>query len=162
MMVFLRIYALVGILLCPIAVLAAEERAVDTAECKEITARVIEAIDAKFDHFSPGGTGVFLKASGINELVLSCTSRQTTGISVVWDQSGFPPNAWFKKASRAAKAVTVVELGRLEEAIRRCHHAALKHKSELSDMEIPNAKIDCQAFTRNGGGVNVGIYKSDR
>jgi hypothetical protein len=38
---------------------------------------------------------------------------------------------------------------------------ALKDKTELADIEIPNAKIECQAFTRDGGGVNISIWIDD-
>jgi hypothetical protein len=41
------------------------------------------------------------------------------------------------------------------------HRSALKDKTELVDIEIPNAKIECQAFTRDGGGVNISIWIDD-
>jgi hypothetical protein len=49
----------------------------------------------------------------------------------------------------------------LETASHKCHRAALKDKSELADVDIPNAKIESQAFTRDGGGVNVHIWMND-
>jgi hypothetical protein len=62
---------------------------------------------------------------------------------------------------KAGKAVTGVDLKELELASRQCHRSALKDKTELADIEIPNAKIECQAFTRDGGGVNISIWISD-
>ncbi len=79
-----------------------------------------------------------------------------------WDQNGFPPNAWFMLAATAGKAVTGVDPRKLESAIRKCHRAALKDESELSDVEIPNAKIECQAYTRDGGSVGVSIWINDK
>jgi hypothetical protein len=138
---------------------APSERAADSAECKGITARLIEATNASFDHYSPSGDNVFLKSP---DIVLSCTSHRLTGISLTWHASGFPPNAWFGLLAKAGKAVTGVDLKRLESASRKCHRAALNDKSELADLDIPNAKIECQAFTRDGGGVNIHIWMNDR
>ena len=134
------------------------ERAADSAECKGIIARLIEATNASFDHYSPSGDNVFLKGP---DMVLSCTSHRLTGISLTWDASGFPSNAWFALLAKAGKAVTSVDLKRLESASRQCHHSALKDKTELADIDIPNAKIECQAFTRDGGGVNISIWVND-
>jgi hypothetical protein len=137
---------------------AQSERAADSAECKGIIARLIEATNASFDHYSPLGENVFLKRP---DMVLSCTSHRLTGISLTWDASGFPPNAWFALLAKAGKAVTGVDLKKLESASRQCHRSALKDKSELADLDIPNAKIECQAFTGAGGGVVVSIWIND-
>jgi hypothetical protein len=135
------------------------KRAADAPECKEIVARLIELTNATFDRYSPSGDTVFLKNP---YLVLACTSPRLTGISVPWDDSGFPPNAWFGLVAKAGKAVTGVDVKKLESASRRCHRSALKDKSELAELEIPNGKIECQAFTRDGGGVQMSIWKSDQ
>jgi hypothetical protein len=134
------------------------ERAVDSAECKGIFARLLEATNASFDHYSPSGDIVFLRNP---KIVLSCKSHRFTGISLIWDASGFPPNTWFGLLVKAGKAVTGVDLKELESASRQCHRSALKDKTELADIEIPNAKIECQAFTRDGGGVNISIWIND-
>jgi hypothetical protein len=130
-------------------------------ECKEITARVVQMTNANFDHFSPSGDNVFFKNSGNNELVLSCINHYLTGISLNWDKSGYPPNDWFVLASRAGQAVTGVDAKKVERAIRNCHLSALKDPSELAELTIPKAKIECQAFVRDGGGVNVSVYIND-
>lgn len=137
---------------------AQSERAADSAECKGIIARLVEATNASFDHYSPSGDNVFLKGP---DMVLSCTSHRLTGVSLTWDASGFPSNTWFALLAKAGKAVTGVDLRKLESASRQCHRTALKDKAELADMDIPNAKIECQAFTRDGGGVNISIWMND-
>ena len=137
---------------------AQSERAADSAECKGIIARLLEATNASVDHYSPSGDNVFLKGPN---MVLSCTSHRLTGISLTWDASGFPSNAWFVLLARAGKAVTGVDLKKLESASRQCHRSALKDKAKLAELDIPSAKIECQAFTRDGGGVNISIWKSD-
>jgi hypothetical protein len=134
------------------------ERSVDSAECKGIIARLLAATNASFDHYSPSGDTVFLRSP---KIVLSCKSHRFTGVSLMWDASGFPPNAWFGLLVKAGKAVTGVDLKELESASRQCHRSALKDEAELADTEIPNAKIECQAFTRDGGGVNISIWTND-
>ena len=135
------------------------EMGAHTAECKDIIARLIEATNTNFDHYSPSGSNVFFKKP---DLVLNCMNHSLTGISLTWDKSGFPPNAWFDLLARAGRAVTGVEVKTLARASRKCHQSALKDKSELAEFDIKNAKIGCQAFTRDGGGVNIHIWMNDR
>jgi hypothetical protein len=134
------------------------ERGADSAECKGIIARLLEATDASFDHYSPSGENVFFRNP---KSVLSCTSHRHAGISLTWDAGSFPPNEWFGLLAKAGKAVTGADLKKLESASRQCYRSALKDKTELVDMEIPNAKIECQAFTRDGGGMNISIWIDD-
>jgi hypothetical protein len=130
-----------------------------SAECKGITARLIELTGTSFDHYSPSGDNVFFRHPDMH---LSCTNHRLTGVSLNWDLSGFPPNEWFTLLALAGKAVTGVDPRILETAAHKCHRAALKDKSELADLDIPNAKIECQAFTRDGGGVDIGIWINER
>jgi hypothetical protein len=137
---------------------APPERAADSAECKGIIARLLEATDATFDHYSPSGESVFFRSP---KSVLSCTSHRPIGISFTRDASGFPPNEWFRLLAKAGKAVTGADLKKLESASRQCHRSALQDRTELAYIEIPSAKIECQAFTRDGGGVNISIWIDD-
>jgi hypothetical protein len=134
------------------------KRAADSAECKGIIARLLDATDSSFDHYSPSGESVFFRSP---KSVLSCTNHQHTGISLTWDASGFPPNEWFGLLAKAGKAVTGADLKKLESAARQCYRSALKDRTKLADIEIPNAKIECRAFTRDGGGVNISIWMDD-
>jgi hypothetical protein len=134
------------------------ERAADSAECKGIIARLLEATYASFDRYSPSGENVFFRSP---KSVLTCTSHRHTGISLTWDAGGVPPNEWFGLLAKTGKAVTGADLKKLQSASRQCHSSALKDKTELADIEIPNAKIECQAFTRDGGGVNISIWIDD-
>jgi hypothetical protein len=131
------------------------ERAADSAECKGIIARLLEATDATFDHYSPSGERVFFRSP---KSVLGCANHRRTGISFTWDASDFPPNEWFRLLAKAGKAVTGADLKNLESASRQCQRSALKDRTELTDIEIPKAKIECQAFTCDGGGVNISIW----
>lgn len=134
----------------------AGERSAETPECKEITARIIERTNTHFDHFSPSRGSVFFKRP---DMVLICDPKFVTYVSLNWDASGFPPNDWFALAATAGSAVTGVDRTKLETAAHRCHRAALKDESELARIEFRDAAVDCQAFTRDGGGVNIDIAK---
>src|ERR1700744_4043763 len=123
------------------------ERAADSAECKGIIARLLEATDESFDNYSASGKKVFFRN---RKSVLSCTGHGHAGISLEWDAGGFPPNEWFWLLAKAGKAVTGADLKTLESASRQCCRSALTDKTEPADMEIPNAKIECQAFTPDG------------
>jgi hypothetical protein len=118
------------------------ERTVDSADCKGIIARLLEATNASFDHYSPSGDIAFLRSP---KIVLSCKSHRFTGISLTWDASVFPPNAWFGLIAKAGKAVTEVDLKELESASRQCHRSALKDKTELAGVENPQRdnRVSC-------------------
>jgi hypothetical protein len=134
------------------------EGTVDSAECKRVISRLLEATNASFDGYSPSGDTVFLRSP---KIVLSCKSHPFTGVSLTW-ASDFPPNVWFGLLAKAGKAVTGVDLKELESASRQCHRSALKDKAEVADIEITNAKIECQALMRDGGGINISIWINDR
>lgn len=134
----------------------AGERSAETPECKEITARIIERTNTHFDHFSPSGGSVFFKRP---DMVLICDPKFVTYVSLNWDASGFPPNEWFALVAQAGSAVTGADLKKLETAAHRCHRAALKDKRELASVYLDDATVECQAFTRDGGGVTVDFAK---
>ncbi|MCK1758740.1 hypothetical protein IVA78_27110 [Bradyrhizobium sp. 137] len=130
----------------------AGERSAETPECKEITARIIERTNTHFDHFSPSGGSVFFKRP---DMVLICDPKFVTYVSLNWDASGFPPNEWFTLAATAGNAVTGIDPTTLEAAAHRCHRAALKDKNELASVYLHVATVECQAFTRDGGGLVI-------
>jgi hypothetical protein len=134
------------------------ERAAESSTCKGIIARILEATDESFDHYSPTGEYVFFRN---RKSVLICTGDRHAGISFTWDAGGFPPNEWFGLLATAGKAVTGADLKDLESASRGCYRSALKDKPEPANLEIPNAKIECQAFTSGGGGLNISIWTDD-
>lgn len=148
--------ALVALSLGSFQAAIAGERSAETPECKEITARVIERTNTHFDHFSPSGGSVFFKRP---DMVLICDPKFVTYISLNWDASGFPSNDWFALAATAGNAVTGADRTKLEGAAHRCHRAALKDKSELAGVYLQDAAVECQAFTRDGGGVVITVGK---
>jgi hypothetical protein len=97
------------------------------------------------------------------DMLLQCMTHRLTGVSLNWDDNGFPPNAWFVLLAKAGQAVTGVDTKTLEAASRKCHRLALNDKDTLADFDIPNTKIECQAFADSGnsGGVIVSIWIND-
>jgi hypothetical protein len=134
------------------------ERPAESSECRGIVARLLEATDESFDHYSPSGEKVFFKN---RKSVLSCMGHRHAGISLTWDADGFPPNEWFGLLAKAGKAVTGADLKELQSASRECYRAALKDNTELADTEIPNAKVECRTFTHDGRGMNISIWMDD-
>jgi hypothetical protein len=122
------------------------ERGALSVECKGIIARLLEATDESFDHYSPSGEEVFFRN---RKSVLSCPGHRHPGISLTWDSIDIPPNEWFGLLAK-------VQIGS-SYSFTQCFRSALGDKTKLADVEIPNAKIECQAFTLDGGGVNVSI-----
>jgi hypothetical protein len=91
-------------------------------------------------------------------MTLECMTHRLTGVSIGWDQNAFPDNSWFSLAAKAGHALTGVDPKQLEQSIRKCHRQALKEIGGVTELETPNAKIECQALTRNGGGVFISIW----
>ena len=144
-----------ALLLCAPA--CAEERAVGRSECKDITARIVEETGAQFAGYSTSGANVFKSP----EMTLECMTHRLTGVSIGWDQNAFPDNSWFSFAAKAGHAVTGVDPKQLKQSIRKCHRQALKETGGVTELETPNAKIECQALTRNGGCVFISIWVND-
>jgi hypothetical protein len=139
-----------------LAAAQAGEGTAETSECKEIAARLVGLTGTHFDHFSPSHGSVFFKNP---DMVLICDPKFVTYVALNWDESGFPPNKWFGLLATAGYAVTGADPKRLEAGAHRCHRSALKDASELSQLELKDAVVECQAFTRNGGGVVIDIAK---
>jgi hypothetical protein len=144
---------------------------VDSAECKEITARLLEATNAMFDRYGLTRSTIFLKHPNpiITDMVLSCgfpcsssaaKNHHYTGIGLAFE-GAFPPNGWFAVAAKAGRAVTGENIEVLDQGMRQCQREALKSETESADLETPNARIECQAFTHDGGRAAVDIWFLD-
>jgi hypothetical protein len=133
------------------------EGGTESTECKEIVARLLAATDETFDHYSSSSENVFFRN---RKGVLSCAGRRAS-ISFTWDTGGFPPDEWFGLLAKAGKAVTGADLNGLMSASRECYRSALKDKTELADVEIPSAKIQCRSFALDNGKMNISIGMND-
>lgn len=159
----MRLFYIGVTLLCgTYAVGHAEERLAEKPQCATLVAKVVQATNATFDRYSPSGQNVFLTVSGTKSgIMIECNQPggQGAGVSLGFD-GAYPSNAWFALAVRAGAVETGAAPARLEAAIRKCHLSALKDKKwEMGEIELPRAKVECQAFTRDGGGVSLSIWQ---
>src|SRR3981081_2394777 len=66
----------------------------DSPECKEITARLIQATDAQFERISKWGDIVFLRHPFDKNMTLDCMTHKSTSVTLNWT-GAFPSNDWF-------------------------------------------------------------------
>jgi hypothetical protein len=130
---------------------------VEGTDCRTITQKIVGATSARFDQFSELGTRVLFEHPSARDLSLSCTSPGKIGVYVRSDAAE-PPAAFFDLATKAGVATTGELMSTLGMAIRNCHRAALQGRTEFAATETPMAKIECQAFTRQGGGTSVSVW----
>jgi hypothetical protein len=151
-------YALTAAGLCflPQARAVALQRA-ETQPCKTITTKIVSTTNARFEQFSELGTRVLFEHPSARDLSLSCTSPEKIGVYVRWDAAE-PPAAFFDLATKAGVATTGELMSTLGMAIRNCHRTALQGRTEFAATETPMSKIECQAFTREGGGTSVSVW----
>jgi hypothetical protein len=76
------------------------------------------------------------------------TPRQETVTHLMRPASQPSPCAFLTQEKTAA----------LIDASHKCVDKALKSKFEISDALTPKAKIECQAFARDGGAASVSIW----
>jgi hypothetical protein len=139
-------------------------RIADGPECKKLRDRVIEATGAEFRLVSPSGKRVFFEHGLAGEISISCAVPALPSLPAVfigWEKGAIPPKAWVTLAAMGGQIVTDEPAATLQDGIKKCYQDALKNKSELSSVELPESKIECQAFTRNGGGVSLSIFADD-
>ena len=79
-------------------------------------------------------------------------------VTLGWQQGSVPPKAFYDLAARAGAILSQEKPAVLNEASHRCAAKGLKSKFEISDVLTPKAKIECQAFTRDGGAASVSIW----
>ena len=97
-----------------------------------------------------------------NSMTVSCppwaAGPQSYSVTLSWEQGSVPPKAYYDLAGRAGAILTGEQPEALSDASRRCHQKALKSKIEISGVLTPKAKIECQAFARDGGAATVSIW----
>jgi hypothetical protein len=97
-----------------------------------------------------------------NGMTVSCPpwalGPQSYSVALDWEQGSVPPKAFYDLAGRAGAILTGERPEVLSDASRHCHQKALNSKFEISVVLTPKAKIECQAFARDGGAANVSIW----
>ena len=70
------------------------------------------------------------------------------------------PSAYFWEAiGNLGALVTQKSKNSILAGAQQCDRTALTSKDELAEIESDGLKVECQAFTRDGGGTLVTLYK---
>ncbi len=79
---------------------------------------------------------------------------------VAWEKSAKPSAATVSFIASAGEFLTGASASELKQELTACVTEALKPKSgELANREFRGAKMECQAFSRDGGAGSVTIYR---
>lgn len=97
-----------------------------------------------------------------NELTIGCeyylTDPKDWSVFVSWAQNSSPPLRYYEIVAQAGAILTGEKKDILAKAAKTCVRTALGQKSELDDELTSKAKIECQAFARDGGSVSVSVF----
>jgi hypothetical protein len=86
--------------------------------------------------------------------------KQKVDFEVYWDKQARPPSKTMALIAKGGEFVTGATRAELIEETSECVADALKPDAgEIADRQVRGVKIECQAFTRDGGGGSVTIYR---
>jgi hypothetical protein len=149
-----------SLLLASLAAVSGAERAADSGACKSAISRIVELTGATFDHVSPSGENVFLRHPVAETLRINCTPGLSVAGSIDWD-GAYPPAPYFSLVGAVGAVLTGARPVEVERAARRCQRAALLAAGELADVTTPRMRLNCQAFSRDGGGTAITLSRPD-
>lgn len=89
-------------------------------------------------------------------LSLSCATG-TPNIAVTWDGPA-PDKAFYDLVGRTGSLVSNSSAADVVKASKQCRQQALKDESEIATVEQKGLAIECQAFTRDGGGTTITVF----
>lgn len=89
-------------------------------------------------------------------LSLSCAIG-TPNIAVTWDGPA-PDKAFYDLVGRTGSLVSNSSAADVVKASKQCRQQALKDESEIATVEQKGLAIECQAFTRDGGGTTITVF----
>lgn len=90
------------------------------------------------------------------ELSLSC-AMSSPNIAITWDGPS-PDQAFYDLVGRAGSLVSTRPAADVMKASKQCRKEALKDDSEIATVEYKGLAIECQAFTRDGGGTVITVF----
>ena len=112
--------------------------------------------------------GVTMKHPLATEVAVECPIRAGGGgipldLYLNWD-GAFPPRTFYEFAGRAGHIVTGAPANAIKEGAMKCQQAALRRGPgppffESAEMTFKGISFECQAFTRDGGGTAITIYR---
>lgn len=128
-------------------------------ECDALAAEVIARTGAAFDRRSDLAHMVHLKHPNASALSVQCASgAYGAGVGSSWD-GAYPPRSFYDLIARAGAAVTKAPAEDIRQGAMKCQQAALKSDDELAEMTFKGIRFECQAFSRDGGGTTITLYK---
>jgi hypothetical protein len=87
-------------------------------------------------------------------------SDKELSVSTNWDGSTPPSEFWVAIGLGGAKA-TGDNASFVTDAAKKCVNAAISHpEEEMEEANNGKTRVECQAFTRDGGGYSVNILRS--
>lgn len=89
-------------------------------------------------------------------LSVSCGLRNPN-IAIVWDGLA-PDQAFYDLVGRAGSLVSKRSTVDIVKFSKQCRNEALKDETELASVEQQGLAIECQAFTRDGGGTTIFLF----
>ena len=105
---------------------------------------------------------VFLGQVPAGETTYGCDygPKHAPSINVSWDNRAKPSAETADFIGKAGEFLTGVGVAEIRQELAACVAEALKPASEeLADRQFMGAKIECQAFARDGGGGSVTVYR---
>ncbi len=125
-------------------------------QCEAIAAMLIQTENLAFVRKSPSGQNTFLSGPLMSELSVSCSEASPSIFFAT--EAAFPSKAFFAFASRAGSIASGRPAKSILKLLNECHQAALKDSSELATAKTGPLLVECQAFTRDGGGTAFSVY----
>lgn len=95
-------------------------------------------------------------AQGLN---VSCSVlNQPPDLTLQW--AGASPSAPFwELVARAGATITGAKPATVRRGAVDCHQRALKDSTELASTLTDGIRYECQAYTRDGGGTSITLYR---
>jgi len=128
-------------------------------ECEAIVADLVAREGAIAEQRTPAGQ-IPLKHPLASEVVVECPTAPGAPIDLYlnWD-GAFPPRTFYEFAGRAGQIVTAAQAGVVKQGAMKCQRAALRSRNEMANTTVGGIAFECQAFTRDGGGTAITIYR---
>lgn len=98
---------------------------------------------------------------GATEMTVGCprwsSGPEEYSFTLNWN-GALPLREFYVLAAKGGSIVHDEAEKLLAKAVGRCIQAAHRSPTELANVLSPKARLECQAFTRDGGGASVSIW----
>ena len=137
------------------------DQGAESPACKIAIAQLVMLTNAAVAGVSPSGDNTFLKHPAASDSSLTCAPYQGLLFSANW-HNAYPPALFFAYLDVASSIVSPSTKAAAMSQIKKCYFDALRSKDELAEAHLKTLEIDCQAFTRDGGGVSITLAENHR